>query len=252
MIYLVLTALVNTVIGFLIGWTGIAGFLLPIFYMEILHCSLNSALFLSFSAFAISGIIGACSYYRDGNLNLQTSFPLCIGSSVGAVLGVISHTWIPILWGKTLLYIVVLGSGISILYRVWKAQEIRNREKLYNRKRLIFGVGFLTAAICAISGAGGPILVMPVLTLLGINIRGAIGIALLDSVFIALPSILGYGMQSDFRAILPFLAIGCIFHGAGVWIGGRTCQAIPQKPLKIVIGLFSAVFASYMIVSMWS
>ena len=43
-----------------------------------------------------------------------------------------------------------------------------------------------------VSSAGGPILVMPILVVLGFRIREVIAIALFDSIFIAIPSSVGY------------------------------------------------------------
>ena len=44
-------------------------------------------------------------------------------------------------------------------------------------------------AVYAASGAGGTVLVMPILTLLGIPAHMAVGISLFDSIFIALPAV---------------------------------------------------------------
>ncbi len=72
---------------------------------------------------------------------------------------------------KTLLYTVVFLSGISILLR----KKIKRQLPVMNRQRTVhlqgnlpavLGLGTVTGAICALSGAGGPVLVMPLLVLL--------------------------------------------------------------------------------------
>ena len=57
---------------------------------------------------------------------------------------------------------------------------------------LFFLLGVATGAVCAASGAGGPVLVMPLLTLIGFPAHTAVGISLFNSVFIALPAAGGY------------------------------------------------------------
>lgn len=250
-----ITALVNAAVGLLIGWSGIAGFLLPIYYVGYLQLPVTAALTLSFAAFAVSGAIGAFNYHKQGNLPIKAAIPLSIGSLAGAIPGVALNALFPAAVVKILLYIVVLASGISILVRnrsnATPGTAASTQKNQMQSPAVAVALGFFTAVICALSGAGGPILVMPLLVALGVDIRSAIGIALLDSVFIALPSIVGYGMQSDMSALWGLLATACIAHGLGVIIGSKTCNIIKQKPLKTGVALFSIAIAIYMIGSMW-
>ena len=56
---LILMILLNIIVGACVGLTGIAGFLLPMFYTGFLNMPSTEALALSFSAFLVSGIIGS-------------------------------------------------------------------------------------------------------------------------------------------------------------------------------------------------
>ena len=49
------------------------------------------------------------------------------------------------------------------------------------------------------SGAGGPVLVMPLLVVMGISVRTAVGVALFNSVFIGIPAVTGYLAQCDIK-----------------------------------------------------
>lgn len=251
---LLLAGLVNGAVGLLIGWSGIAGFLLPMFYVSALGLGTTEALTLSFAAFAVSGAIGAYNYKKSGSLPLAAAMPLCAGSLLGAVLGVALNALIPAQTVKLLLYLVVLGSGISILVRMrgeGKSGPAGQKPGLLSNRWVCAALGFVTAVICALSGAGGPVLVMPLLVVLGMDVRAAIGVALLDSVFIAAPSIVGYGLRCDITALLPLLAVGCLCHGAGVLLGSKSAHFIKQRPLKLFVAIFSILIAVYMVGSMW-
>ena len=89
-----------------------------------------------------------------------------------------------------ILYLVVLLSGISILLR--KDKPGNTEKKAVQSVPFYLVLGAVTGAVCAASGAGGPVLVMPILTLLGIPAYTAVGISLFDSIFIAVPSAAGY------------------------------------------------------------
>ena len=93
MLNLILMILLNFVVGGCIGLTGIAGFLLPMFYAGFLDMPSSASLALSFAAFLISGILGSVNYYKSGNLDLKTASVLSAGSFVGALAGAPGRTW---------------------------------------------------------------------------------------------------------------------------------------------------------------
>ena len=73
---LILMILLNIIVGACVGLTGIAGFLLPMFYTGFLNMPSTEALALSFSAFLVSGIIGSINFYRAGNLEIRPALVL--------------------------------------------------------------------------------------------------------------------------------------------------------------------------------
>ena len=77
---IVLILIVNLLIGGCVGLTGIAGFLLPMFYTGFLGMPSVQALALSFAAFLISGVFGSVNYYRSKNLDIRTAMIMSAGS----------------------------------------------------------------------------------------------------------------------------------------------------------------------------
>lgn len=236
---LILMTILNLLVGFCIGLTGIAGFLLPMFYTGFLGMGSSEALTLSFAAFLISGILGAVNYYKSGNLDMRIAGILSAGSFIGALWGVKINLLIPEDTMKMILYLVVLLSGISILLRKDKKENGQQNDRK-NSSFFYLILGILTGAICAASGAGGPVLVMPILTLLGIPAHTAVGIALFDSVFIAVPSVAGYlYATSEEREMVVLLPILLIAHGIGVYAGSKNASKINQKMLKQIVSVVS-------------
>ncbi len=240
----IIVAAANLVVGALVGLTGVAGFLLPIVYTGPLGLSVTEGLALSFAAFILSGALGSFNYNREGNLDLGFGIKLGLGSLAGSILGVRLNLIIPEETVKTILYLVVLLSGISILLR---------KEGGGSGKKAAFAIrdhlvptlilGFVTGALCAMSGAGGPVLVMPLLVVFGIPVRMAVGVALFDSVFIGLPALIGYAMQCSIKSLLPVLGTALAAHGVGVMGGSRNASRINQGLLKKGIGVFSILIA---------
>lgn len=241
-----LILLLNLAVGVCIGLTGIAGFLLPMFYTGFLGMPAAEALALSFSAFLISGILGSVTYYKEGNLEIRPAVVLSAGSLLGALAGVRVNLLIPEDVMQIILYVVVLVSGISILLRSSGKEGKQGDPAALSRGRLVFYflLGIVTGAVCAASGAGGPVLVMPLLTLLGFPAHTAVGMSLFDSIFIALPAAAGYlwhgaGEQEMFLLLIPVL----IAHGIGVAVGSKNAKKIDQTALKRIVAVGSIAIA---------
>ena len=128
------------------------------------------------------------------------SLKLGIGSLTGAVGGVFLQALITKSTAKTILYLVVLFSGLSILIRMWNDKRKESRMSGYTdegetkdgKKNLTDNVVFLlvlgvaAGCICSLSGAGGPVLVMPLLVACGVSAGIAVG-AFLIVLFWKLP-----------------------------------------------------------------
>ncbi len=278
---MLLIVAVNLIVGVCIGLTGIAGFLLPMFYTGFLGMPAVESLALSFAAFFISGALGSVNYFRSGNLDLKTAAVLSAGSLVGAVLGVNLNLLIPEEMIRLLLYLVVLLSGASILVREYLAR--RGKAAVDSASKtpgagteagtdttagadtiaattpalrpapaagtarsaaLYLLLGLSTGAVCAASGAGGPVLVMPLLTTMGFPAHMAVGISLFDSIFIAIPSAAGYiAAAQDMASLLSLLPLVLLFHGIGVLGGSRYAVRINQSVLKAIVAAGSILIA---------
>ena len=244
MVFWMIVMAANLVVGAFVGLTGVAGFLLPIVYTSPLGMGVTEGLALSFAAFIVSGALGSVNYNKAGNLDIPFGIRLSLGSLAGAVLGVKLNLTIPESTVKVILYVVVLLSGISILLRKDKSQEESGRAYVISdHLAATLILGFVTGAVCSLSGAGGPVLVMPLLVVLGIGIRTAVGVALFNSVFIGIPACIGYMMQCSVKDLLPVMAAALVFHGIGVVYGSRNAVKINQILLKKGIAVFSILIA---------
>ncbi len=244
MVFWMIVMAANLVVGAFVGLTGVAGFLLPIVYTGPLGMGVTEGLALSFAAFIVSGALGSVNYNKAGNLDIPFGIRLSLGSLAGAVLGVKLNLIIPESTVKVILYVVVLLSGISILLRKDRCQEEGGMAYVISdHLAATLILGFVTGAVCSLSGAGGPVLVMPLLVVLGIGIRTAVGVALFNSVFIGIPACIGYMMQCSVKDLLPVMAAALVFHGIGVVYGSRNAVKINQILLKKGIAVFSILIA---------
>ena len=243
---LLLPALGSCAVGLFIGWCGVAGFLLPILFVNACGLSVTESLLLSFLCFAISGAIGSWNYHRRGELPLRPALVLSAGSLAGGLLGAALGGLLEPETVKVVLYIVVLLSGLAIVLRELRPQKSGGGS--FPGTPPLLALGFATALLCALSGAGGPVLVMPLLVAMGVPAKTAVGVALLDSVFIALPAIAVYGSRCEsLAALLPVLLAAVLGHAAGVFAGSVTAAHVPQSLLKRGVAVFSICFSMLML-----
>lgn len=233
-------------VGLCTGWCGVSGFLLPPLFVNACGLSVTESLLVSFLCFAVSGVIGSFQYSRRGELSLRPALCLSAGSLAGGLVGAFLGGLLAPATVKTVLYLVVLFSGITIAVRELRPQRetVRSKEP---HPLLLLALGFGAAVLCALAGAGGPVLVIPLLVVLGIPAKMAVGIALLDSVFIALPAIAVYGSQCAPLELLPLLMTAVLSNAVGISIGSVTAARVPQSLLKRGVAVFSICFALYML-----
>ena len=75
----------------------------------------------------------------------------------------------------------------------------------------------------------------------------AVGVALFDSVFIAIPACIGYLSRITWTEVLGLLVLIVLTHGIGVWLGSRFAGKVPVQGLKIFVAVFSVCIAIYML-----
>ncbi|GAA0180358.1 hypothetical protein SH2C18_30650 [Clostridium sediminicola] len=236
----------NIIIGLLIGISGIAGFLLPMFYTGVYGIMVADSMAMSFSAFFVSGVIGAYSYRKSGDIDMPIALKMGIGSIVGALLGVWCNNMVPVILAKRFLFLMVFLSGLSLFKnRTDKSGEQIVSPLIGNNAFLVI-TGAMIALISSFTGAGGPIITVPLLITLGINVRKAVGISLFNSIFIALPAFIGYQSNATLPNINILLVLCMVSHGIGVTFGAKISGKIDHKLLKKFVAVVSVVVSCYM------
>ena len=99
------------------------------------------------------------------------------------------------------------------------------------------GIAFVIAVLCALTGSGGPILIVPLMVALGMGLRQAVAVGVFLSIFIALPALAGYLSGNTLEKPGLSLLICCISHAAGIAAGIRLSGKINPQKLKKIVGI---------------
>lgn len=104
-------------------------------------------------------------------------------------------------------------------------------------------VGIGVGIPAGLLGIGGPVLAVPLLTLLGVPLLAALAVAQVQSVFIAGAATVGYLAQG--AVSLPLVAVIGIPELAGIVIGWRVAKTVDAKRLKHALAATLAMLGPY-------
>lgn len=239
--------LVNVAVGAFIGMTGVAGFLLPIYYMSVCKFNLMQSLVLSFSAFVGSSSIGTYYYYKTKLLDMKLVKKMAVGNIIGAIVGALSISYIPSNIAKITLYSIILISGIRTFISSINSNGFMEESIILKSKFVLPMLGMMIAFISTISGAGGALLTIPLFMVLNFDSKKSVGIGLSSTIFISITAVFIYVFKVNLKDISEILLLATIFHILGVIIGTKISPKINTIVLKKFIIVMSIAISIYML-----
>ena len=160
--------------GTLIGAAGIGGVVLVPLLVYGAGYSIHISIAAAVSSFIFSGLIGTFAYAKRGEVNwLQLTY-LTVGAVPGALVG--THALSRVNADFLILFIatvLILASYKQIANL--KFTRLHNQSTPSNISLLF--VGFLTACLSVLSGTGGPLVLVPILTFLSMPLLAVIGMS---------------------------------------------------------------------------
>ena len=233
---------VNFIIAVLIGSTAIGGLLLVPGLNVVgdvpVHVAIPSCMF----ALIFTGIVGALIFGRSGSIVLSDFLMLALGAGASAFVGSFALTHIP----STAVQITIAGLCIaSGIHTLGVGRQQTSRSQGRNGGMLIV-IGLVTGFGSAITGTGGPLILMPIMLALKMDLRQAIGLAQAIQIPIGILATSGNLMMGrvDFDIALPITVILVI----GAAIGAILAQRFSMAMLRVsVAGLLVISGVAYMV-----
>lgn len=225
--------------GTLIGAVGVGGVLLaPLLVWA--GVGLHAATAAASCSFFFTGLVGTSLYTRHGSVDWPLARALVVGLAPAALLGAFVNTRLdaPVL--SAALALLTLIAGLSSLRKapVRSATE----RTLSSRAALLLGggVGFGSA----LTGTGGPVLLLPTLTLLRLPVLGVIGSSQVIQVPLALFATLGFWLSGTLDLRLGLL-LGAV-QGVGAVFGAKVAHKLPRSALRTAVGLVLLTAAGFL------
>ena len=215
------------VVGGLIGTVGIGGVLLVPFLVYVLDMEVHAAIAAAMFSYLFSGGVGAMFYARHGSIRWGMAGWLCLAAMPAAFLGALAVSAMPGNWLELLIAVLVIFAGANAL-RPAGGEGAGGIGAPGGAK--LAAIGAATGFGSAMSGTGGPLVLVPILLWLEVPVLTSVGLSQAIQVPIAVLASIGnftFG-RIDF-AISAVIAVALIL---GVAIGARLAHNVKPTALR--------------------
>jgi hypothetical protein len=235
---IVLTA-ICFIVGVLIGAVGIGGVLLVPALTFVAGISVHEAVPVCTLSFLATGIIGVMVYAKHGSIQWPKVFWLCLGAVPAAFLGSISLLGIPAVAVMLLVAALMIVSGTDALIKSYRKTGLDRVSRNLNPLQYIV-IGFVTGFGSAITGTGGPLILVPIIIFLGLPVLTAIGLAQAIQLPIAAFASVGNYMSGNLN--LDLVAVIATLLVIGAFCGAVLVHRLPTEPMRKLIAFLLVFF----------
>lgn len=223
-----LVTIIGLVVGVLIGCVGIGGVLLVPALTYIVGIDIHVAIASCMLSYAFSGAVGAVSYARQGSLQWSMCGWLCIGAMPGAYVGARNVAAVPDVWLEALIAVLILFAGVKTV----SDDNRHNGEARTLGSIALIAIGAITGFGSAMSGTGGPLIIVPILVGLQLPILVAVGLSQVIQLPVAALATIGNYLHGEINFVLG-LSVAALLM-LGVMIGARVAHRVSAALLRRV------------------
>ena len=223
------------IVGLLIGAIGIGGVLLVPALTYLTGISVYEAIPACMLSFLATGIVGAAVYSRQGSMRWNMALWICLGAVPAAYLGATSLLHIPATVVKLLIAGLMVFAGIDALR---SERKVSPEESEIGRLALV-GIGLITGYGSAITGTGGPLILVPLAIYIGLPVLVAVGLSQAIQIPIATFASIGNWTQDNLNFTLGLTIAAAMV--IGTLAGAMLVHRVPTKPIKKFVAVFLIV-----------
>lgn len=226
-----ITILVGSLTGLLIGMVGVGGILLAPLLVAFSGINLHLAMATSSFSFLFTGVSGTLTYARRGSISWRLAGCLCLGIIPAAILGARVNVLMRTQTLAILLAILIVFSGLQTLLMKPGMPSAGSSIEWWKLSLIGVAVGFGSA----LTGTGGPVLLLPILVFLKMPVLAAVGVSQVVQLPIAGFASIGFSLFGEIDLGLGML-LGVI-QAIAVLLGARIAHKLPADRLRQLVAL---------------
>lgn len=224
---LLVLAPLGLLIGAMIGAVGVGGVLLAPLLVVIAGLGPHEAIPVASFSFLFAGIAGTVAYARRGTVDWRATAWIGVAIVPAALLGARTNASLP----ASVLTAALVAAIVLAVARSQVPPDTGPRDRTRPLPAWLLlalgaGVGFGSA----LTGTGGPVLLVPLLLLVRVPALAAVGVSQAIQLPVAAFASLGYAVYGGIDVPLG-VALG-VAQGLGVLFGARVAHAVPARRLR--------------------
>lgn len=232
--------------GLSIGATSIGGVLVVPALTALMGYSLPTAIAVSSLSFLATGLWALASTHRWGLDTMRNEKHLMVAALLGAIAGASLTPFIPTFWVRTWVGILALTSGLYGLWRVRSAPTAGDVRSWQHRQSQWF-LGSVVGAGSALSGTGGPVLLLPWLLLTHRPLERSVAVAQVIQVPIALAATAAHFSAGRIDWVLGATVTFTLLVGTA--LGRGLAKRLPLRPLQTATAVLLVATGSWFLIS---
>ncbi len=237
----ILYAALGAAAGALIGCVGIGGVILVPALVYVAGQSFPVAIAAALGAFVVSGIVGVYEYSKAGSIRWNTTAWLWVGALPCAFAG----AWLVSVAAPAVLELAIAllaaGSGLGVLLR---GDAARSHARTLSKPGLT-AIGAVTGLLSALTGTGGPLVLIPLLLSFEVPTLVALGLAQAIQLPVAVAATAANAFSGVLDAPLALWLAGGIT--VGTWLGAKAAHAVPTKRLRQAVAVLLVLVSGLML-----
>lgn len=216
--------------GLMIGCIGIGGVIVVPALVYIGGVSIHSAIPLAMAGYVLTGVTGTLAFAQKKTIDWNKAYWLCIGAMPAATAGTWAVSRTPSFMLEVSIGLLTAISGLNSLLGNSKDNGAPPRA-LPNST--LFWAGAFTGLLSALTGTGGPLVLVPILLWLRMPVLTSIGLAQAIQLPIALLAT-AINLAGETLDLTQGLILG-VSLSAGTWLGAKLAHGMNQTLLRRVV-----------------
>lgn len=237
-------AVAGSLVGLCIGAVGVGGVLLVPLLTLALGVDIRVAIASCLFAYIFTGLAGAWLYARRGSIAWRPAAWLCLGATPGAFAGASAVQAAPAWLLKSLIALLMIAAGLGALRRT----PVRRGSDSPSVRLSALASAALGAVVgfgSALTGTGGPVVLVPLLLALGMPALTAVGLGQAIQVPVSL-----FATARNLPAGDLDHALGAVLAAtltAGAVVGARIAHALPAERLARSVATALVLFGAVLL-----
>lgn len=241
---LLLLTVVTLIVGFLCGCTSVGGVLLIPALQALSGLDLRTVMGTVLLSFFFSGLVGAAMHLRAGRFDKKTALPLCLGAVFFGFAGAVAKQYVAVPLLSGILGAAIIIAGATALRPVRGTGLMASLSPRAQNAGL-FAIGAVVAFLSAMTGAGGPVLSVPLMLLLGYSPLFSIASAMPLATMLTFSGSIGNVIVGDID--YPIGALITVLMIIGVAVGTHSIRFFNPEKLKIGVSALCVVTGIFML-----